>query len=365
MSCVTPDEYTCVISREEVIDFCVRCMEKVSVCPSHSKSLANVLVAGDYRGHYSHGLNRLEMYVVDIEKGVCVYNKEPVIVKETVSTALVNGENLLGPVVGNFAMKIAIEKARSTGIGWVAANGSNHYGIAGWYSLMAAKEGLIGLSFTNTSPLVYPTRSKGRAMGTNPLTVAAPSSKPGDEFVLDMATSAVALGKLEMCRRRGLSIPDGWAADENGKSTDDPAVGINKGALMPLGGSEHTSGYKGYGLGMVVELFCGILSGAQYGSNIRQWMKTERPANLGQGFVAIDPNAFGSGFGERLSDYMRMMRELPRVDDSEPVLVPGDPERRHMAECDAIGGIPYPPVLIESMASLEDVILVQSILFEK
>ncbi|KAA3670401.1 uncharacterized protein DEA37_0014933, partial [Paragonimus westermani] len=154
MSCVTPDEYTCVIGREEVIDFCVRCMEKVSVCTSHSKSLANVLVAGDYRGHYSHGLNRLgisvvihiislEMYVVDIEKGVCVYNKEPVVVKETVSTALVNGENLLGPVVGNFAMKVAIEKARSTGIGWVAANGSNHYGIAGWYSLMAAKEGLI------------------------------------------------------------------------------------------------------------------------------------------------------------------------------------------------------------------------------
>ncbi|KAF7258262.1 hypothetical protein EG68_04078 [Paragonimus skrjabini miyazakii] len=195
-----------------------------------------------------------------------------------------------------------------------------------------------------------------------------------------MATSAVALGKLEMCRRRELSIPDGWAADDSGKSTNDPAVGISKGALMPLGGSEHTidlkpnrkeniyiaftGGYKGYGLGMMVELFCGILSGAQYGSNIRQWMKTERPANLGQGFVAIDPNAFGFGFEDRLSDYMRMMRELPRVDDSEPVLVPGDPERRHMAECDAIGGIPYPPVLIESMASLEDSSSVEVILFK-
>ncbi|KAF6773586.1 hypothetical protein AHF37_07510 [Paragonimus kellicotti] len=185
MSCITPSEYTQVIVRKEVVDFCVRCMEKVSVCHSHSESLANVLVAGDYRGHYSHGLNRLEMYVADIQKGVCVYNKEPVIIKETVSTALVNGENLLGPVVGNFAMELAIKKARSTGIGWVAANGSNHYGIAGWYSLMAAKEGLIGMSFTNTSPLVYPTRSKGRALGTNPLTVAAPSSKPGDECIRD------------------------------------------------------------------------------------------------------------------------------------------------------------------------------------
>ncbi|CAH8435091.1 unnamed protein product [Heterobilharzia americana] len=173
---------------------------------SHSDALSDVLVAGDYRGHYSHGLNRLEMYVRDIQKGVCDANSEPVIVKETVSTALVDGKNTLGPVVGNLAMKTAIQKAQKTGISFVAAFGSNHYGIAGWYSLMALEQGLIGLSFTNTSPLVFPTRSRKLAVGTNPITLAAPGKVPQDHFVLDMATSAVALGKIEMNRRRGIKI---------------------------------------------------------------------------------------------------------------------------------------------------------------
>ncbi|KAA0200645.1 malate dehydrogenase [Fasciolopsis buskii] len=258
MSCITPDEYTQVVRKGDVIDFCARCVEKVGISHEHSRELGEVLVAGDYRGHYSHGINRLAMYVRDVELKVCDSNSEPVIEKETASTALVNGKNLLGPVVGNFAMKLAIEKAKLSGIAWVAVRGSNHYGIAGWYSLMAVQQGLIGLSCTNTSPLVYPTRSKARTLGTNPITIAAPSSNPGDEFVLDMATSSVALGK----------------------ATSDPAVAIDQGALMPLGGEEHNSGYKGYGLGMVVEIFCGILADAAFGPHIRQWMNTDREANL-------------------------------------------------------------------------------------
>ncbi|TPP67481.1 putative oxidoreductase YjmC, partial [Fasciola gigantica] len=181
------------------------------------------------------------------------------------------------------------------------------------------------ISCTNTSRTVYPTRSKARTVGTNPITIAAPSSKPGDEFVLDMATSAVALGKLEMCRRRGLPIPEGWGADKNGRSTSEPAVAIEEGALMPLGGEERNSGYKGYGLGMVVELFCGILADAAYGPNIRRWMNTDRAANLGQSFVAIDPNAFAPGFGQRLSEYMNIMRNLPRNQLADRLKVPRVP----------------------------------------
>ncbi|CAH8508524.1 unnamed protein product [Dicrocoelium dendriticum] len=280
MSCTTPSEYTYVIDKDEALRFCVRCLEKVGVTKTHSTELSEVLITGDLRGHYSHGLNRLEMYVQEVETGVCEAHGEPCIERETSSTALINGKNLLGPVVGNFAMKTAIAKAKDTGIGWVSAYNSNHYGIAGWYSLMAAKNKLIGMSFTNTSPLVFPTRSRKRAVGTNPITVAAPSDTPGDEFVLDMATSAVALGKIEMCRRRGLPIPDGWAADSEGRSTTEPEVAISGGALLPLGGEENTSGYKGSGLAMMVEIFCGILAGASYGSNIRDWMHVDRPANL-------------------------------------------------------------------------------------
>ncbi|CAH8508510.1 unnamed protein product [Dicrocoelium dendriticum] len=361
MSSTTPSEYTYVIDTNEALQFCVRCLEKVGVSTTHSKEMSEVLIMGDLRGHYSHGLNRLEMYVQDVEKGICDAHGEPIIERESVSTALINGKNLLGPVVGNFAMKTAINKAKHTGIGWVSAYNSNHYGIAGWYSMMAAKNKLIGMSFTNTSPLVFPTRSRKRAVGTNPITVAAPSDTPGDEFVLDMATSAVALGKIEMCRRRGLPIPHGWAADSEGRSTTEPKVAITEGALLPLGGEESTSGYKGSGLAMMVEIFCGILAGASYGPNVRTWMNADRPANLGQGFVAIDPNAFAPDFESRMSDYMKTIRQLPRVNDSLPPLVPGDPERAHISECEHMGGIRYPPVLIESMHRLADRLKVEKL----
>ncbi|VDO97052.1 unnamed protein product [Schistosoma curassoni] len=160
LSHYTPAGYSQLISTAEVKKFCIQCLEKVGAQSKHAKALSDVLVAGDYRGHYSHGLNRLEMYVQDIQKGVCSTDLEPIIVKETVSTALVDGKNVLGPVVGNFAMETAIKKADKTGIAFVAAFGSNHFGIAGWYSLMALQQGLIGLAFTNTSPLVFPTRAR-------------------------------------------------------------------------------------------------------------------------------------------------------------------------------------------------------------
>ncbi|CAL8099689.1 unnamed protein product [Calicophoron daubneyi] len=354
MGLLTPREYTRIVARHEVAKFCLRCMEKVGVPREHARHLGDVLTAGDYRGHYSHGLNRLEMYVMDVEKKVCDVHKKPVVVKETCSTALINGNNLLGPTVGIFSMQTAIKKAKETGVSWIATYGSNHFGIAGYYSMLAAKEGLIGLAFTNTSPLVFPTRAKKQVLGTNPMTIAAPGSKPEDDFVLDMATSTVAVGKLEMCRRRNLSIPSGWAGDDDGKPTADPAVAIDKGGLFPLGGEEITSGYKGYGLSVMVEILCGILANAAYGPGVRKWMITTHPANLGQCFAAIDPQAFAPGFHKRMSDFMKTLRGLPRVDPELPVLVAGDPEREHIAECEKLGGIRYPPVLIESVNRLAE-----------
>ncbi|VEL37020.1 unnamed protein product [Protopolystoma xenopodis] len=129
--------------KDDVQNFCTKCITSVGGKPSHAEQLANLLVAADYRGHYSHGLNRIEMYVIDIEKGICAVNKEPAILKETHSTSFVEGNNVLGPVVGNFCMNIAIEKAKKTGVSWVAAKGSNHFGIAGWYSMMASAQGLL------------------------------------------------------------------------------------------------------------------------------------------------------------------------------------------------------------------------------
>ncbi|CAL8359118.1 unnamed protein product [Lota lota] len=330
----------CLISQSEVLSFIERCMTAVGTQAHHAKSLAQVLVEGDCRGHYSHGLNRMDMYVKDVESGICSKEGEPVVEKETAATALVDGRNLLGPVVGNFCMDLALKKAKDVGIGWVVAHGSNHYGIAGYYAMQALKENMIGMSFTNTSPLVVPTRGKECTLGTNPISVAAPAND-GDSFVLDMATSAVALGKVELHDRRGDPIPEGWGCDRQGNLTSDPKKVLQGGGLVPIGGSEATGGYKGYGLGMMVELFCGILSGAQYSKHVRTWKVTDRVANLGQCFVAINPENFASGFTDRMSDLLSIQRGLDPATPGSPVLAAGDPERAHLEKIKEMGGIPY------------------------
>ncbi|XP_074534138.1 putative oxidoreductase YjmC [Halichoeres trimaculatus] len=330
----------CLIRKEEVQSFIERCMTAVGTKQHHACSLAKVLVEGDHRGHYSHGLNRMDMYVKDIKSGICAKDGEPVLEKESAATALVDGRNLLGPVVGNFCMNLAIQKAKEVGVGWVVARGSNHYGIAGYYAMQALKENMIGMSFTNTSPLVVPTRGKACTLGTNPISVAAPA-KDGDSFVLDMATSAVALGKVELHDRRNDPIPEGWGCDADGKMSTDPKKVLNGGGLVPIGGSEATGGYKGFGLGMMVEVFCGILAGAHYSNNVRTWKVTDRVADLGQCFVAINPENFAPEFNKRMSDLLSIQREMDAADPDCPVLTAGDPERMNMKKCDDLGGIPY------------------------
>ncbi|XP_052776820.1 uncharacterized oxidoreductase YjmC-like [Mya arenaria] len=346
LSDFTPENRWDAVPKSEVERFIIDCMIKVGTKRDHAVSLANNLMTADYRGHYSHGLNRLDMYVHDIQSGITVSDAEPKIVKETAATAFVNGNNVLGPVVGNLCMQTAIKKAKESGVGWVAANGSNHYGIAGWYAMQASSEGLLGMSFTNTSPLQVPTRAKKPVLGTNPLSLAAPA-KNGDSFVLDMATSTVALGKIELHDRKNIRMPSGWGVDEHGKVSTEPKSVLNGGGLMPLGGAEETGGYKGYGLAMMVEIFCGILSNASYGPNVRRWKNTDRIANLGQCFIAVDPEAFAPGFSERLDDLINTCRQLEAVEGEEEVLVAGDPEKQHMSMCDMRGGIPYHEKQIE------------------
>ncbi|CAB4006593.1 uncharacterized oxidoreductase -like isoform X1, partial [Paramuricea clavata] len=166
-----------LVNIEEVSKFVQRCMCCVGTNPEHARQLAELLVAADCRGHFSHGLNRLEMYVRDVKEGTTLPDGQPIIDKETVSTALVNANNILGPVSSNFCMDLAMKKAKETGVGWVTCHGANHFGIAGYYSMKAAKQGLIGMAMTNTFPLMVPTRAKTKT--------------------LDMATTSAALGKAE------------------------------------------------------------------------------------------------------------------------------------------------------------------------
>uniref|UniRef100_A0A0R3RS37 Malate/L-lactate dehydrogenase n=1 Tax=Elaeophora elaphi TaxID=1147741 RepID=A0A0R3RS37_9BILA len=336
----TMDEDDKIIAVQEVTRYMVDCMVKTGTSKGHAQQLADVLVAADIRGHYSHGLNRLGMYVRDVQGGICMKDGTPKVLKEHAATAWVDGNNLLGPVVGNFCMDIAIKKARQAGVGWVVAKGSNHFGIAGWYSIRAMKEGLLGMAFTNTSPIMYPTRSSAAALGTNPLTLAAKAKN--DAFILDMATTTAAIGKVEIAARKEQTVPDTWGVEKNGCVSNDPAQILNGGGLLPLGGAEFTGGYKGYGLGALVEIICGILGGAQWGPHIRQWMSTAVVADLGQCFIAINPDGFAPNFENRLQEFIDSMRGLKPVDNKR-VLVAGDPEKQHVALVEKYGGVPYHP----------------------
>jgi len=209
-------------------------------------------------------------------------------------------------------MDLAIRKARDTAVGVVAVRNSNHYGIAGYYSLMALEHDLIGVSMTNAGPLVVPTFGRTSILGTNPISLAAPAMKE-KAFVLDMATSTVPRGKVEVYNRLGQPMPHGWAVDETGRSSTDPARVLNAlakrlgGGLLPLGGEgEELGGHKGYGLALMVDVLCGVLSGAATGLQV---YADEKKPNVGHFFMALDPTAFRP-LDEFRRDMDRLAREL-------------------------------------------------------
>jgi len=332
------------------------CLVAVGACREHAAEHIAVLVEADKRGHYSHGFNRLRgHYVADIRSKICDPNARPSIVKQTASTALIDGNNSLGAVVGNFAMGVAIEKAKETGVGWVTVKGSNHFGIAGHYSAQALQQNMLGMAFTNGSPYVAPTRSATSTLSTLPVSLASPGLED-DHMLLDMATSAAAVGKMELARTHGTLLPEGWALDKEGQPTTVPekALPSGGGCGLPLGGPEVTSGYKGYGLALLVEIFCGILSGSDWGPHIRKWKVQDQIANLGQCFVAIDPGAFTDDFNVRMQSLMDTCRGLSPIDPELPVLVPGDRGRSREEAVDQRGGILYKDEQIKNMLELAE-----------
>ncbi|XP_063366677.1 uncharacterized oxidoreductase YjmC [Cydia amplana] len=330
------------VATADAMRFMTECLKAVGTAAKAAEQQAELLLQADRLGHPSHGMNRLEFYINDILSGACKPNNQPKVLKENASTALVDADNTLGAVASHFAMDIAIKKAKETGVGWVTVKGSNHNGMAGFWAKKASDKGLIGMAFTNTSPLLAPTRSKKAALGTNPLSVVAPGSN-GETLYVDMATTAVAVGKIEIQRRKGEPIPSGWAQGPDGKETTDANLAFDTGCLMPLGGQEQTSGYKGYGLAAMVELFCGISSGSKYGHHVRSWSHSGDggPANLGHCFVAVDPECFAPGFGDRLAESMNHWRHLEPADPNLPVLAPGDKERAAAKVCDESGTVSY------------------------
>ncbi len=318
-----------VIGERQLKDFCEHVFVKLGVPVKDAVTTVEVLVLADLRGIESHGVARLPRYVNGIRAGYIKPLDQSRIVKETKVTAVIDGEQSLGQVVSKKGMELAIRKAKETSVGIVTVRNSNHYGIAGYYTLMALEHDLIGMSMTNAAPLVVPTFGRNAVLGTNPISVAAPATEE-KPFVLDMATSVVPRGKLEVLDRKGLPMPPGWAVDETGRGSIDPKRVLDAmakrlgGGILPLGGEgEEHSGHKGYGLALMVDVFSGVLSGAATGLRVNA---DERKPDVGHFFMALDPGAFRplDEFKQSMDRLARELKDSPRAQGQARIYVHGE-----------------------------------------
>ncbi len=314
--------------------FAARVFMHHGVPEADAATAAEVLAASDLRGIDSHGVARLWCYHDMLRAGRINPRPTPRIVRESPSTATVDGDNGLGLVVGPWANRVAIQKAREVGSGWVSVCNTNHYGIAGYYVLEAVRAGQIGWSMTNTTKLVAPLWGAERMLGTNPIAIAFPG---GEEppIVVDLATCAAAYGKVEIARRHGKPIPDGWAIDSHGYGTTDPDTMVNGGALLPLGGDREHGGHKGYALALAVDVLSCVLSGANWGPFAPPFtLQQQIPARsvgkgIGHFFGAMRIDAFidPDEFARQIDDYVRTLRATKPAPGTDGPLIPGDPER--------------------------------------
>ncbi len=345
-------------SYQQLFDFTKVILQKIGCPANDADTAAKVLLSADLRGIDSHGVARLRGYVRLWE--IKRLNVLPAIkiLHETPSTAVVDGDSGLGLVVAPFAMHVAIEKAKKVGTGWVSVQNSNHFGIAGYHAMMALPHDMIGIALTNASPLVSPTFSVERLLGTNPICVAIPA---GEEpaFVADMATTTAANGKLEILQRKNGVAPLGWIQNKEGNSSTNPHELKAGGALLPLGGDREHGSHKGYALGAIVDIFSAVLSGANYGPWVPPFpayvpMPDEQPGKgIGHFFGAMRIDAFrpADDFKKHMDKWIKRFRSAKTVEGQQKVLIPGDPERE-MEDFRIKNGIPLLKPVLEDLKFL-------------
>lgn len=335
--------------------FCKKIFKKMGATEADAELASKVLVSADLRGVDSHGVARLSGYVRLWESDRINADPQIKIVHETPSTAVVEGDRGLGLVVAPKAMQIAIDKAKNVGTGWVAVKNSNHFGIAGYHAMMALEHDMIGISMTNASPLVSPTFSVERLLGTNPIAVAIPSDKQ-PPFVADFATTTAANGKLEILQRMGLEAPKGWVQDAKGIPCTNVHVLKDGGALLPLGGDREHGSHKGYCLGAIVDIFSGVFSGANYGPWVPPFVSFLPVADdlvgegIGHFFGAMRIDAFrpANEFKSNMDNWINRFRSAIPTEGNEKVFIPGDPERE-ISKIREIEGIPLLETVVKDL----------------
>lgn len=322
---VPPEDYVRV-DHNSLRDFVADVFSALNVPRESASIVADALVMADLMGVESHGVQRLSRYTGGILMGSVNTRANVKIVRQTASTALIDGESGLGQVTAYKAMEIAIQKAEEAGVSIVGVRNSHHFGMAGYYALQAVNKKMIGVVMTNSEALVAYTHAIGRSLGTNPIAVGSPSKKP-PPILYDAAMGVVPIGKIEVYAKEGKKMPLGWAMDSDGKLLDNPSeVLARKGAILPLGGlGEEMGGHKGAGLALIVDLLCGVLTGANWGKSVKHTLNKE-PANVGHFMLAIDVKNFMplNQFLENVEKLKDYIKGLPKASKENDIWVPGE-----------------------------------------
>ena len=317
-------------SRELLDRFCMEAFQKFGFTEQESRIISDVLLMSDDFGIESHGMQRLVRYHKGIESGLIHVDAKPEVVFETPVSAVIDGHSGMGQLLGHYAMELAIEKAKKSGVGIVSVRNSNHYGIAGYYARMAMDQGLIGFSCTNSEAIMVPTFGKKAMLGSNPIACSAPAEPY--PFFFDASTTVVTRGKLEMYNKMNKPIPTGWAVNKEGQSSNSASEVLGNikahegGGIVPLGGdTEQLGGHKGYGYGMICELFSSILS---MGVTSDKCCTFKDKTGICHGFAAIDPAIFGNADDIRahFSEYLETLRQSPKAEGAEQIYTHGEKE---------------------------------------
>jgi ureidoglycolate dehydrogenase (NAD+) len=332
--------------------FCAEALRRAGLSESDAATGADVLATTDAWGVHTHGSKILRSYLPRLIAGGLKPNGRPRIASEGGAWAIVDADRSLGMVGSSFAMEVAIRKARDHGIGYVGVRNSSHFGAAGYYAWMAAREGLIGVSMANDRPSVAAPGSRGAVTGSNPVAYAIPAGRL-PPILLDMSIATVAGGKVFAARERGEQIPEGWLIGPDGRPTTDPSLYPALGSLTPA------AGHKGYGIALLIEALSGILTGAAFTWRVGAWMTAEptAPTDHGGAFLAFDAAAMmpSATFGRRMEELIDEIHAAPRADEVERILVPGELEwerhRRAMA-----AGILLPPDVVASLREAASIV---------
>lgn len=328
--------------------------EKTGCSKKNAGIIADVFIAAELRGIGSHGLIRIPDYYKLWKAGRLNTRPEIRVTRETPSTAVVDGDNAPGMLPAVYSMRKAIGKAEACGTGWVSCNNSNHFGIAGYYAMMALEHDMIGICLTNANPLVAPTFSISRLLGTNPIAVAVPAGEQ-PPFVADFATTPIARGKLEVAVKKGEKTLYGYVQDETGKPTDDPNILRKGGSMLPLGGDREHGSHKGYCLGAVVDILSS-LGGAGFGPFVPPSVAYLPPPEEGHGkgtghfFGAMRIDAFREkqDFKSAIDQWITIFRKAKSAEGKPDVLIPGDVERKQ-EEVNIKKGISLIPAVIKEL----------------